>query len=648
MGKKGRKKIKRTETRKDAPVTNPKNTPAPKFKRPENKSIKLQLSFFLGILAFILYANTLKNDFAYDDQLVITRNTQVQQGIQGIPEIMRSNFVAGYLNSRSQMYRPFTISMFAIEWSLAPNDPRIGHFMNCLFYALTALVLFLVMCRIFVNRHLLIPFLATLLFVVHPIHTEVVANIKSRDELMSLFFSLLAFLFMFRYIERKKTGELFFAGIFYFAALMFKETAAVLLVIFPLLLYFFTGAAKKDYLKVMAFIAIPLVIQLLIRTAVLQGSDYNFAFTKIHNSLIDADGFGEKSASIFMLLDRYLLLLFFPHPLSSDYSYNQVALVNWSSPWAIFSLMIHSCMLIICLIRFRKKETWVFGIIFYGVTMFLFSNIPVMIQATIGERFLYTPSIGFCITIVALLAMAARGKETLRTGSFFSAFRNYKLPVAIVLLLSIAGFAKTRARNAEWKNNMTLYAADEKKFKKSAALKFRYGNEILVMQALPNRDTMRKRRLIDSSLIYLDKAIDIFPDYGAAYSQRGTAYFATGEIEKAKSDFHKAIYFEAAQWEIYNTMGVIYAQAGNLDSAMYYFSAAININREKPIPYKNLGGIYQQKNIIDSAIQNYRQALLLNAGRDQALQNEIYFNMANSYRRIGDTTNANYYQNLRR
>ena len=312
MGKKGRKKIKRTEIWKDAPVRNSKITPAPKLKRPENKRLKLQLSFFLGILAFILYANTLKNDFAFDDQLVITRNTQVQQGFQEIPEIMKSNFVAGYLNSSSQMYRPFTISMFAIEWSLAPNDPFIGHFMNCLFYALTAMVLFFVMCRIFVNRPLLIPFLATLLFVVHPIHTEVVANIKSRDELMSLFFSLLAFLFMFRYTERKKTGELLFAGIFYFAALMFKETAAVLLVIFPLLLYFFTDAGKKDYLKVMAFIAIPLIIQLMIRTSVLQDqSGFNYAFTKIHNSLIDADGFWEKSASIFMLLGRYLLLLFF-------------------------------------------------------------------------------------------------------------------------------------------------------------------------------------------------------------------------------------------------------------------------------------------------------------------------------------------------
>jgi protein O-mannosyl-transferase len=337
MGKKGRKKITRTEPRKNAPDSNLKNAPAPKIKRPPtNKRLKLQLAFFLGILAFILYANTLKHEYAFDDQLVITRNTQVQQGLQGIPEIMKSNFVAGYQGNRSQMYRPFTISMFAIEWSVAPNNSLIGHFMNCLFYALTAMVLFLVMCRIFVNRPLLIPFLATLLFVVHPIHTEVVANIKSRDELMSLFFSLLAFLFMFRFSERKKITELFFTGISYFAALMFKETAAVLIVIFPLLLYFFTDAGKKDYLKVMAFIAIPLVIQLIIRTVVLQEGGYNYAFTKIHNILIDADGFWEKSASIFMLLGRHLLLLFFPHPLSSDYSYNQIPLVNWSSPGPFF------------------------------------------------------------------------------------------------------------------------------------------------------------------------------------------------------------------------------------------------------------------------------------------------------------------------
>ena len=149
-----------------------------------------------------------------------------------------------------------------------------------------------------------------------------------------------------------------------------------------------------------------LAIQLLIRTLVLQHqTGTHSAFVLIHNSLLGAQGLGEKSASMFMFMGKYLQLLFYPYPLSSDYSYNALPLVGWSNPWAFMSFIIYAGLLLICLLRFRKKEPWVFGILFFLVTIFLFSNLFVLIGANIGERFLYTPSLGFTVAVISLLSL---------------------------------------------------------------------------------------------------------------------------------------------------------------------------------------------------------------------------------------------------
>lgn len=638
MGRKSRKK-------KEQSVIKQTNVSVPVLNKPRNNKLKFQLSFFLGILAFILYANTLKHDYAFDDALVITENSIVQKGAAAIPEILQTNYVAGRNHSTSTMYRPFTLSMIAIEQSLSPDDPHLSHWMNCLFFAFTVMLLFVVLCRIFVNQPLLIPLMATLLFVVHPIHTEVVANIKSRDELMALFCCLFSFLFLFRYMDHKKTAPLIMAGVFYFSALMFKETAVPMLLIFPLLLYFFTDANKKDFFKVIITMVVILAIQLTIRSNVLEHqTGYSSAFLKIHNSLVDTDGFGEKSATIMMLLGRYLLLLFFPHPLSSDYSYNQIPLVQWNSPWPIISLLIHAGLIMVCILRFRKKEAWVFGILFYLVSMVLFSNIFVMIGAMIGERFLYTASLGFCIAIVSLLTAAVKNKKAFPSGNFFSAISYYKIPVLIIIVAAIAGSLKTIARNADWKNNSTLFAADIKNAPESAAMNFRYGDDIYVSRALPQKDTILKKRIIDTAMIYLNKAIAIYPDYGDAYSQRGQANFRSGRIAEAITDYKRSIGYKAAGWNVYNNLGVIYGQKNMLDSAIDCFTRAGKIDSNETAPLKNLGNALELKQDFAGAIRIYQRVLLLNDNKDAALQKEIYSYLADCYFNSGDTIESKRYR----
>lgn len=105
MGKKNRKK-KEQALKTEAPGIYQHS------KRPKQK---IAIAFLVSLLAFGLYANTLNHDYAFDDALVVNQNDLVKQGVSAIPEILRTNYVAGVQQGTSTMYRPFTLAMLAWE-----------------------------------------------------------------------------------------------------------------------------------------------------------------------------------------------------------------------------------------------------------------------------------------------------------------------------------------------------------------------------------------------------------------------------------------------------------------------------------------------------------------------------------------------------
>jgi hypothetical protein len=94
-------------------------------------------SFFLVIVTFIIYWNTLSNGYVLDDFSVIKENNIVNQGTKGIPLIWKSSYRYGYLNVNDGLYRPFTLTIFAIEWQLFPDKPGFAHFINILVFSLS-------------------------------------------------------------------------------------------------------------------------------------------------------------------------------------------------------------------------------------------------------------------------------------------------------------------------------------------------------------------------------------------------------------------------------------------------------------------------------------------------------------------------------
>ena len=145
---------------------------------------------------------------------------------------------------------------------------KVRHFNNIWTFALGCMLLYLVFSRYFFRTNQDLAFLAALLFTMHPIHSEAIANVKSRDEIFSLIFISLTFLYSFKYLESKKTSDIIWTSIMFLLAVLSKEYAVFLMILLPLAVYSFTenDVDLKKYftsklaLKIAAVIGVSIVV----------------------------------------------------------------------------------------------------------------------------------------------------------------------------------------------------------------------------------------------------------------------------------------------------------------------------------------------------------------------------------------------------
>jgi hypothetical protein len=299
----------------------------------------------------VLYANTLFNGFALDDRAVITDNSLTHKGLEGIGELVTHDHFYGFNHAVTGLYRPIPLASHAIEFEMAGLSPVTGHLVNLLLYIMACVALFYAMSKWFTQRNPLLPLLSVILFAVHPLHTEVVANIKGRDELFTLVFLSLSVICSFRYIQKSTWLHFALSLLFFALALFSKESAMTFLAVIPLSLWFFSQANLKKILYVFAGLVVVTFFYLLIRSQFVDStSEYRFIDGYHQYCTSRADRLATSTAA---LLD-YLKLLLFPYPLVYDYSYNHIPVVTWTNLKTILSLAIHLFLIIFALVTFRR------------------------------------------------------------------------------------------------------------------------------------------------------------------------------------------------------------------------------------------------------------------------------------------------------
>ncbi len=602
-------------------------------------SLNLNLGLMAAILAFVLYINTLGNGFVYDDINVITRNHFVKEGMSSIPDLLKTSYRFGYFVGEDELYRPLPMILFATLWQMFPENPLPGHFINILLYALTGFFLFKMLQKLLLKFPVIIPFAATLIFIAHPIHTEVVANIKSVDELMSFLFVIFTFLFLLRYIKNGKTKNGLKAAGFFFLALLSKESAVMMFVIIPLSFYFFRDNFKSQLSKVMLFLSVPLVIYFLMRLNALGTLTGNRHFIFIDNIMAGAP-LSTRLATAFSILMYYIRLIFFPHPLSSDYSFRQFDLIGFDDPLAVISIAFHVALLAYAIYGARKKNIFAYGILFYLITIALSSNILVVIGTAFAERFLYVPLLGITLIAAALLsklfttAPEDSGKN-IRVAEFLRYNRNIFIVVGLLLLPMSY---KTIARNADWESDYILFSADAVNSPLSARTHFSYADNIMLEKVMKAADEKERSVWVDKALSEYNKAIEIYPDYADAHGQRGFAHFLKGDKIKAYEDYKKAIELKSYLETTYNNMGYLFSESGEHEKALELYQKSTELNPRFFEAWRNLGSTYYALKKFDKAIEAFLKAQQLSPN-----DAKINYFLGLTYQQIGDQASAQRY-----
>ncbi len=586
----------------------------------------------IALLTFLLYANTLGHDYAVDDGTVIENNKFTTKGLGGLKDIFTSSYRAGFWERKEGLYRPLSVAMFAVEWELAPGNPFPGHLINVLLYVCTSVFLLFVLKRFLVKMHPFVPVFITLLWIFHPLHTEVVANIKSRDEILSFLFGILCVAGLFRYIDTRRRTFLIASCLAFFMALLSKENSVAWAGVFPLAIWCFTRSdLKRTVLLSSMFIAV-ILIYFIIRWTVLGEIGGGYELMLINNSMIGATDVASRLATAFYILGKYLWQFVVPATLVFDYSYNTIPNVSFAHPGAFITFSLIACGLIYALKNLPKRNMLSFGILFFLGTLLLVSNVFFLIEATMAERFLFTPSLGLCMLAGYAANRWIMGKRDYDGKITVSEFRKNKMFIPAICILLIFG-GRTFARNLDWKDNLTLLEKDVNSSPGSARIRYALGSTYLVEKALEEPEgSVSRKNYLERAVAELSKGVSILPNYNDAWYHLGIAYKELGDAKNAVFAFDQARSYKAfTDADHLTSSGIAYGQNKQYDKALADLEAVLKLEPEDPDAWNNYGLYLSEAGKIQESLQALNKAIELKKDFDKA-----FYNRGNTYAMSGN------------
>ena len=469
-------------------------------------------------LALAAYAGSFGLGLAQDSKVIVTQDPRLHEvTAENIKLILTRNY--WWPKTGDGLYRPVTTLSLLFNSAVLGNgaNPAGYHAINFLLHAINVWLVFELALLLF--KRVQPAFFAAALWAVHPICTESVTSIVGRADLLAAM-AVLGGLLLYARTPSFAGRRRYWAAAALFAiataGVFSKESAAVLLGLMLLWDLSFTEGKPRLLARWPAYAAVAASLLLLAwaRHAVLGPLPVPQP-VYVDNPILGADFFAARLTAIKVIgLDLWLLL--FPLGLSCDRSYNQVPVSAWSDPWAWVALVVVVAILALAFVRYRRDRLtfWLAG--FFAIALLPTANLLFPIGALMAERFLYLPSVAFAIALVALLDRRNSPRYT----------------VAVVTVLALLYTGRTFARNAAWKNDLTLASADIQTTPESFRL------HDMLAKALYEQDA---RRNIDRSIEEEEKSWAILAPLAAARSSEfpptflGVYYSAKADLDPANS-----------------------------------------------------------------------------------------------------------------
>jgi tetratricopeptide (TPR) repeat protein len=506
----------------------------------------LLLGLALGLITLLTYSNSFEAGLTLDNKVVLTQDPRIREwNGQNLRLIFQENYWWPY--AASDLYRPLTTLSYLCNYAVLGNGLRVAgyHWVNFLLHWANAWLVLVILRRLTARPG--VALLAAALFAVHPVNVESVTNIIGRADLLAAF-SILAggwcYLRAAGVSGLRKLPWLGGVALLACAGVLMKESA-VMIGAFVLLYDWLwrwpglPGATWRERLPAAArefalkgWIAIVPAVCLLLwaRHRLLYASPvYGQSF--VDNPIAYAGVFPGFMTAM-KVIGRYLGLLVLPGTLSCDYSYNQIPLFGaaaqrWEDLSAWVALAVVAALVWAAVRGRRDHMLFAWGTLFFLLLLLPTSNLFVPIGSIMAERFLYLPSVGFCL--VAALALRPMGGALARLGVENPRWQPWAARALPALV--VAGFAlRTHVRNADWRDDLSLWksavAAAPDSFKTHKG----YANALW--------DAGRNEPALDAALAHAETGLAVLDQKPLAEERRDTTlFFDLGMYYRLKGDF---------------------------------------------------------------------------------------------------------------
>ncbi len=401
-----------------------------------------------GAVAAAVHAPALANGFAYDDVPLILGDPRLRAPMDFAGMLSRP-YWGGTAAGGLAIWRPLTTLSFALDRAVFAFAPAGFHLTNILLHVCASALVVLLLARWFEPTAALV---GGLLFAVHPVHVEAVADVAGRAELLSAVLVLGAAL---AWTGRRTSAAWGLAGL----AVLSKESAVVVVPIYVLVdladgRLQATSAALRRWLREtrvgwLGLVAV-LAAWLSLRAAVVGG---------INPAVVHpvADGLGPLARRLTALQawPVYARLLFFPRVLLADYGPRVIMPARGLTPGATAGLLVLIALVVggvAAAVRDHRRAA--VGLLWFPATILPVSNLVVTIGVLVAERTLYLPSVAVAIlaagTAEAVLARAADGAPS-------PVRRAAAVAAATVMIGAMAG--RSVVRIPDWRSTDAVFGA---------------------------------------------------------------------------------------------------------------------------------------------------------------------------------------------
>lgn len=549
----------------------------------------------------VVYLPSFSGEFILDDIPLIESNTYIRAWHSlGSYLTQEDGYDTNLGNGHTGYYRPLINLSYTLDYKIWGNNGPGFRITNTILHLFICFTLFWFYKLILKKRD--IALLLAFLFALHPIATESVSWVASRNNLLTTLFGILSFIFYIKAYEKEKF--IYYGGsILFFAFSVFCKEFGLMLVPIFFLYQRILNPQKTDFIKESREYLPYIIISIL----------YFFFRHNVTGSLLSPSGISDFFARLYYVPYVLLLnvrLIFLPYRLHSFTIERPGSFLDIGVICGILFFVFAICLLW----KYRKNRIFLFSGLAFFLAIFPVSGlISTSAPSLIAMRWLYFPA----VFILIILAEPFEKLRKSKVGIFYLIF------ACITLYLGVNSNMLNRYL---WHSKKIFYKQEVLNFDNKycaaglASIYLMEGNYALAEKYLKENSEYRvnkaenyilyarllvKKGDVENSLLNIDKAKQHLltqSQFGLILNIRGMAYSKSNDPGSALGKFKEAVLYIPEEPEVRESMGLVYGEMGDHTKAADSFKKAIRLQSKSETVYNNLALSYILNNECQKAV----------------------------------------------